>query len=142
MYSPKIQPIHDPDPIRLPPRHRIFDPTTSAWHEVIGDEAALAILGPAAFYNGWREYREYRAPALPGLTEDGEVLVFSEMRGSKEPQFEARQIEREGERGTLSSSSWKALKGKLDGKGEQGDDARMIGEVDNTVGKRTMGIKI
>lgn len=137
---PKIQPIHDPDPIRLPPRHRIFSPVDGAWHEVIGDEAALAILGPAVFYNGWREYREYRAPALPGLTEDGEVLVFSEMRGSKEPAFEAREIEREGERGKLGG--WRALAGKLDGKGQQGDDARMIGEVDSSVGTRTMGIKI
>ena len=106
---------------------------------MVGDEAALAILGPAVFYNGWREYREYRAPALPGLTDDGEVLVFSEMRGSKEPVFEARQIEREGERGKLGS--WKALAGKLDGKGQQGDDAKMIGEVDSSVGKRTMNIK-
>lgn len=69
--------------------------------------------------------------------------MFSEMRGSKEPQFDARQIEREGERGKMGG--WRALKGKFGGKGEEGEEGegvRMIGEVDDTVGVRTMGIKI
>ncbi|WWC66187.1 uncharacterized protein I206_100088 [Kwoniella pini CBS 10737] len=66
-YIPIIQPIHDPDPIILATRHRIFNPTTGKWHEVIGDAAARAILGEEAFRNGPRETRELRKPAMEGL---------------------------------------------------------------------------
>ncbi|KAK8866135.1 hypothetical protein IAR55_001286 [Kwoniella newhampshirensis] len=64
---PKIQPIHDTDPIRLPTLHRIFSPLTGKWHEVEGDAAAIAILGQDTFNNGPKEVREIRRPALPGL---------------------------------------------------------------------------
>ncbi|WWC86483.1 uncharacterized protein L201_001360 [Kwoniella dendrophila CBS 6074] len=66
-YLPLIQPIHDPNPIILATRHRIYDNTTKQWHEVIGDSAALAILGEDVFRNGEKTYRELRKPALPGL---------------------------------------------------------------------------
>ncbi|WVR06046.1 hypothetical protein IAU60_003074 [Kwoniella sp. DSM 27419] len=66
-YIPLIQPIHDPDPIVLRTRHRIFSPQTGKWHEVIGDEAAIEILGEDVFRNGPQERRELRKPALPGL---------------------------------------------------------------------------
>ncbi|WVW82540.1 hypothetical protein I302_104551 [Kwoniella bestiolae CBS 10118] len=66
-YIPLIQPIHDPNPIFLATRHRIYNPTTKKWHEVIGDAAAISILGEDVFKNGPKEYRELRKPALPGL---------------------------------------------------------------------------
>jgi hypothetical protein len=43
-HSPKIQPIFDPDPIVLPTRHRFRDHEGNL-REVVGDEAARAILG-------------------------------------------------------------------------------------------------
>ncbi|KAL7419342.1 hypothetical protein Q5752_006180 [Cryptotrichosporon argae] len=60
---PKIQPIADPDPIRLPARHRIFSPVTNAWHEV--DEATAREALGAAFDSGAKEVREERRLALP-----------------------------------------------------------------------------
>ncbi|WWC99906.1 hypothetical protein V866_006815 [Kwoniella sp. B9012] len=74
-YVPLIQPIHDPDPIVLATRHRIYDPTTKKWHEVIGDAAAISILGEDVFRNGPKEYRELRKPALPGLEEMDEDAI-------------------------------------------------------------------
>ncbi|WWD17659.1 hypothetical protein CI109_102100 [Kwoniella shandongensis] len=68
---PKIQPIHDTDPIRLPTLHRIFSPTTGKWHEVEGDAAAIEILGRETFNNGPKAVREVRRPALPGLEPTG-----------------------------------------------------------------------
>ncbi|ORX37370.1 hypothetical protein BD324DRAFT_681266 [Kockovaella imperatae] len=64
---PKIQPIEDPDPIILETRHRIFSPKTGHWHEVIGDDAARAILGEDVFTNGPKEVRMKRARALPEI---------------------------------------------------------------------------
>ena len=65
--SPKIQPIEDPDPIMLEPRHRIYSSATGQWHEVVGDDAARAILGDEVFMNGPREVRSKRAQAIPGF---------------------------------------------------------------------------
>ena len=66
--SPKIQPVEDPDPIMLEPRHRIFSAATGQWHEVIGDENARAILGEDVFANGPREVRTKRTKAVAGLS--------------------------------------------------------------------------
>ncbi|KAK6905926.1 hypothetical protein I203_106761 [Kwoniella mangroviensis CBS 8507] len=74
-YVPLIQPIHDPDPIVLATRHRIYNPTTKKWHEVIGDAAAISILGEDVFRNGPKENRELRKPALPGLEEMDEDAI-------------------------------------------------------------------
>ncbi|RXK39764.1 hypothetical protein M231_02957 [Tremella mesenterica] len=57
---PKIQPVLDPNPIMLPTRHRIFSQRDGKWHEVIGDEAAIAILGEDVFRNGPQEIRQQR----------------------------------------------------------------------------------
>lgn len=64
--SPVIQPVHDPDPIQLPTRHRIFSQADGKWHEVVGDAAAIAILGEDVFRNGPREVREERRIVMPG----------------------------------------------------------------------------
>ncbi|WRT64352.1 uncharacterized protein IL334_001284 [Kwoniella shivajii] len=79
-YIPLIQPIHDPNPIILQTRHRIFDSTTGKWHEVIGDAAAVSILGEDVFRNGHKEVRELRKPALPGL----EVMDEDAIRMARE----------------------------------------------------------
>lgn len=50
--SPKIQPISDPNPIILPTRHRMYSPRDGQWHEVIGDEEAIGILGQDVFLYG------------------------------------------------------------------------------------------
>jgi hypothetical protein len=74
LSSPKIQPIFDPEPIILEPRHRIFSAADGQWHEVIGDASAIAILGEDAFYNGPKTVREVRKSVLPGFeTENGEI---------------------------------------------------------------------
>ena len=64
--SPKVQPIHDPDPILLETRHRIFSQADGQWHEVIGDAAAIEILGEEVFYRGRKQSRETRAMTMPG----------------------------------------------------------------------------
>ena len=75
--SPKIQPIEDPNPIILPPLHRIFSPQTGKWHEVQGDEAAIAILGEDVFYNGPKETRTERKPCEETFDRsDDSVLKF------------------------------------------------------------------
>lgn len=51
----------------LEPRHRLFDAVTGQWHEVVGDQAAIDILGEDVFYNGPKEVRMTRAMALPGF---------------------------------------------------------------------------
>jgi hypothetical protein len=96
LLSPKIQPIADPNPIPLKPRHRIFSSLDNEWHEVIGDEAAIEILGEDVFLHGKKTHREDRGMALPGL--GGVVTKFT-----GDDVFEAGQdvglgrvIEREG----------------------------------------------
>ncbi|OCF37670.1 hypothetical protein I316_00797 [Kwoniella heveanensis BCC8398] len=81
-YIPLIQPIHDPDPVVLATRHRIFSAEDGQWHEVIGDAAAIEILGRDTFLNGPQERREIRKPALPGLEEmDDEAIRMSQEAG-------------------------------------------------------------
>ncbi|WVQ97634.1 hypothetical protein IAU59_004748 [Kwoniella sp. CBS 9459] len=81
-YIPLIQPIHDPDPVVLATRHRIFSAEDGQWHEVIGDDAALEILGRDTFFNGPQERRELRKPALPGLEEmDEDAIRMSKEAG-------------------------------------------------------------
>ena len=73
VFSPKIQPIFDPKPTTLEPRHRIFSSADGQWHEVVGDAAAIAILGEDAFYNGKNEKRQVRNLDFGGRGEqDGE----------------------------------------------------------------------
>ena len=60
--SPKIQPIADPNPEVLTARHRMFSPETGHWHEVVGDAAAMEILGEDAFKHGPKESRHIRKP--------------------------------------------------------------------------------
>jgi hypothetical protein len=80
--SPKIQPIFDPEPIMLESRHRIFSPFDNQWHEVIGDAAAIAILGEDVFLNGRKTVREARKSVLPGFEkENGEIEAGGVGRG-------------------------------------------------------------
>lgn len=105
---PKIQPIFDPEPIMLEPRHRIFSPYDNEWHEVIGDAAAIAILGEDVFYNGAKTVREVRKSVLPGFEkENGEIEEGGVGRGL------GRVREREGMLGG-KWGPWKdANRGKL-----------------------------
>ncbi|WVF70268.1 hypothetical protein IAT40_005057 [Kwoniella sp. CBS 6097] len=81
-YIPLIQPIHDPDPVVLATRHRIFSAEDGQWHEVVGDEAAIEILGRDTFLKGPQERREIRKPALPGLEEmDEDAIRMSKEAG-------------------------------------------------------------
>lgn len=79
---------------------------------MIGDAAAIAILGEDAFYNGKKEYREVRKMALPGLGGELDELAV-----------EPRVIEREGIMGQ-EMSSWHQLKGLAGA----GTPSEMIGE--------------
>lgn len=78
---------------------------------MIGDAAAIAILGEDVFYNGKKEVREDRKMALPGL--GGEV---------DEKAMEPRVIEREGIAGEMGS--WHQLKGLAGAE----TPSRMVGE--------------
>jgi hypothetical protein len=102
--SPKIQPIHDPDPVRLQTRHRMFSPRTGHWHEVIGDEAAIELLGEDVFRNGPQTFREVRRALLPGL-DDSYYDQPAEVRGGS-----ARIIEREQVEG-VTSGHWHRVAG-------------------------------
>lgn len=142
-----IQPISDPDPIILEPRHRIFSGLTGKWHEVVGDDAAIEILGIEVFYGGPKEVREERAPALPpigGMGDDTSTSRYpaGEAGGEGEGgEYSHRVIERDGTGGKMGQ--WKALVGggSKGGEGNVRDD-RMIGQVDSSSGKRTFGVAI
>lgn len=103
-YSPKIQPIADPNPTLLPVRHRIFSQRDGRWHEVVGDAAAIEILGEEAFRNGQQERREVRKLARPWPSTDGTAtgeatMDVAENTGETEQDHVARGgriIEREG----------------------------------------------
>jgi hypothetical protein len=98
--SPKILPVSDTDPIVLEPRHRIFSTTDGKWHEVVGDAAAIEILGKEAFRSGEKEVRDIRGHALPGF---GEVTELSE-RDKAEAGLvgrTARVLQREGVKGEM-----------------------------------------
>lgn len=145
---PKIQPIYDPQPAVLPTRHRIFSPADGHWHEVIGDEAAIAILGEDVFYNGPQERREKRELALPALD------PAERARAAKELQVEAealeadgvrhgRVLEREGVRGA-EMGEWHQIKdgryGELTTSGALPLQEKLDWEDDS--GVRTMGVAI
>jgi hypothetical protein len=67
----------------------MFSPRTGHWHEVIGDEAAIELLGEDAFRNGPQTFREVRRAMLPGLDNTYEEQP-EEIRGGR-----ARVVERE-----------------------------------------------
>jgi hypothetical protein len=157
--SPKIQPIFDPDPIILERRHRICDGSTGKWHEVVGDDAAIAILGLEVFERGPREEREERAPALEPLPWQVKARESTSALGgggegddvAGERKYEHRVIERVGKGGVMDK--WRTLAGGRGGEGAgegmaEGDKEgtehgeRMIGEVDLSKGRRTMDLVI
>lgn len=80
----------------------MFSPRTGHWHEVIGDEAAIELLGNDAFRNGPQTYREVRRALLPGLDDTYEDQPT-------EPR-EARVIERENIEG-VTSGHWHTVAG-------------------------------
>jgi hypothetical protein len=100
--SPTIQPIYDPDPIILPTRHRFFSPIDGHWHEVIGDEAAIDILGEDVFLYGPKVIRQVRALYTP--ESKGDVPTINS---------EQRIIEREGEEvDGHAKGDWKVIAGQ------------------------------
>jgi hypothetical protein len=127
-YSPKIQPVEDPNPEILETRHRIFSIADGKWHEVIGDAAAIRILGEEAFYGGQKETRRKRAAALPGLTPPEPV------DGDADGTAGRRIIEREGVMGG-EMGPWRSL-----GSSHGVVHDRMQWEEDD--GVRTLGIAL
>lgn len=85
----------------LPTRHRFFSPIDGHWHEVIGDEAAIAILGKDVFLYGPKVMRHVRALVTPGSKNDVPV-----------PVAEQRILEREGEEVEgHAKGDWKVVAG-------------------------------
>lgn len=79
-------------------RHRIFSQADGQWHEVIGDQAAIAILGEEAFYGGQKQTRDVRGMALPGLGESMSKMTEEELlvNGLGTGHGLGRVLEREG----------------------------------------------
>lgn len=108
--SPTVQPIHDPDPLVLPSRHRMFSSSDNQWHEVIGDEAAIAILGENVFRNGPQQTRNERKSITP--EEEHRIRRHLEAGDGGNGPFMARVIEREGEESEGSvRGDWRLLGG-------------------------------
>lgn len=82
----------------LPPRHRFFSALDGHWHEVVGDDAAIAILGEDVFLHGPQFRRVDRRPASELDAETTERKSFS-----------SRIIERE--RQGDAQSDWKVIRG-------------------------------
>ena len=137
--SPRIQPIHDPDPIMLQPRHRMFSPRTGHWHEVIGDAEAISLLGEDAFLNGPKQYREIRRAALPGLDssyEDQPEEIKAMYNGK------ARVIERETVEGG-PTGHWHKIMGGSSSKEDVDDDVHLVDGLEGLPeGIRTMHVSI
>lgn len=86
----------------LPTRHRFFSTIDGNWHEVIGDEAAIAILGEDVFLHGPKIMRQVRALVTPDFKDEAPVA------GS-----ERRVIERQGEEvDGHAKSDWKVVAGQ------------------------------
>lgn len=81
----------------LPTRHRIFSSHDQQWHEFVGDEAAIRILGQDVFLYGPKVIREVRELVKPE---------------SDTPKTGQRVIEREGEDlGGHAPGDWHIVKG-------------------------------
>ncbi|RSH85404.1 hypothetical protein EHS25_004800 [Saitozyma podzolica] len=61
---PCVQPVEDPNPIVLEPRHHIFSVVDGKVHEVEGDAAAIEMMGQEAFEHGQKEVTHVRSLVL------------------------------------------------------------------------------
>ena len=123
----------------LQPRHRMFSPRTGHWHEVIGDAAAISLLGEDAFLNGPKQYREIRRAALPGLDssyEDQPEEIKAMYKGK------ARVIERETVEGG-PTGHWHKITGGSSSKEDVEDDIHLVDGLEGLPeGVRTMHVSI
>ena len=137
----------------MPSRHRIFSPATGKWHEVIGDEAAIEILGKDVFENGPKEVRNVRRIATDTGKLYGNLLDEATLRGEAKSANARAQgridnfidglseeellaqgfgtggkgkiVEREWVRGTESKPDWKkVVRGHIFGRQEEEEGVR------------------